>query len=93
MAKDVIELEGTVKDTLQGAKFIVVLDNGHQVIANISGKIRKHYIKILPGDRVRVELTPYDLSVGRITFRVGDRRSFRSDDDSASAVKPKKKAH
>lgn len=80
MAKDVIELEGVVKDTLQGAKFKVELENGHEVIANISGKIRKHYIKILPGDKVKVELTPYDLSVGRITFRAGGRKRFQRDE-------------
>ncbi len=74
MAKDVIEAEGTVLETIQGAKFVVKLDNDHQVIATISGKIRKNYIKILPGDRVKVELTPYDLTVGRITFRAGGRR-------------------
>ena len=75
MAKDVIETEGTVLESVQGAKFVVKLDNGHQVLANISGKIRKHYIKILPGDRVKVELTPYDLSIGRITFRVNTKRT------------------
>jgi translation initiation factor IF-1 len=74
VAKQIIEMEGTVLDTVQGAKFVVELENGHKVLANISGKIRKHYIKILPGDKVKVELTPYDLSVGRITFRVGNRR-------------------
>ena len=74
MAKDIIEMEGTVLETVQGAKFVVKLDNDHEVLASISGKIRKHYIKILPGDRVKVELTPYDLSVGRITFRAGGRR-------------------
>ena len=67
-------MEGVVLETVQGAKFVVELENGHKVLANISGKIRKHYIKILPGDKVKVELTPYDLSVGRITFRVGNRR-------------------
>jgi translation initiation factor IF-1 len=79
MAKDIIEMEGTVLETVQGAKFIVKLDNDHQVLANISGKIRKHYIKILPGDRVKVELTPYDLSVGRITFRASKRREASSE--------------
>ena len=74
LAKEIIEMEGTVIETVQGAKFVVRLDNDHEVLANISGKIRKHYIKILPGDRVKVELTPYDLSVGRITFRAGGRR-------------------
>ena len=67
-------MEGTVTETLQGAKFVVKLDNDHEVIANISGKIRRYYIKILPGDRVKVELTPYDLSVGRITYRASGRR-------------------
>jgi len=74
MAKDVIEAEGTVIDTVQGAKFRVRLDNDHEVLASISGKIRKFYIKILPGDRVKVELTPYDLSVGRITYRASGKR-------------------
>lgn len=82
MAKDIIEMEGTVLDTLQGAKFVVKLDNDHQVLANISGKIRKHYIKILPGDRVKVELTPYDLSVGRITFRASKRRDDPIEDEN-----------
>ena len=68
-------MEGTVLETVQGAKFVVKLDNDHEVLANISGKIRKHYIKILPGDRVKVELTPYDLSDGRITFRADARRA------------------
>lgn len=68
-------MEGIVLETVQGAKFIVELENGHKVLANISGKIRKHYIKILPGDKVKVELTPYDLNVGRITFRVAGNRS------------------
>lgn len=68
-------MEGTVVETVQGAKFVVRLDNDHEVLASISGKIRKNYIKILPGDRVKVELTPYDLKVGRITFRVIKKRS------------------
>ena len=75
MAKQIIEMDGTVVETVQGAKFKVKLDNEHIVLANISGKIRKNYIKILPGDRVKVELTPYDLNVGRITFRADSRRS------------------
>lgn len=78
MAKEIIEMEGTVIESVQGAKFIVKLDNEHQVLANISGKIRKNYIKIIPGDRVKVELTPYDLSVGRITFRSGGRRGYEA---------------
>lgn len=66
----VIEFEGVIKESLPNAMFRVELDNGHKVLAHISGKIRKNFIKILPGDRVRVELTPYDLTRGRITYRV-----------------------
>ncbi len=70
MAKeDVIELEGKVLETLPNTMFRVELENGHIVTAHISGKMRKNYIRILTGDKVRVELTPYDLSKGRITFR------------------------
>ena len=70
MAKeDSIDMEGTIVDTLPNTMFRVELDNGHVVTAHISGKMRKHYIRILTGDRVTVELTPYDLSKGRITFR------------------------
>ena len=70
MAKeDVIEVEGTVIDTLPNTNFKVELENGHQILAHISGKLRMNYIKILPGDKVRVELSPYDLSRGRITWR------------------------
>lgn len=70
MAKeDVIELEGKVIDTLPNTMFRVELSNGHIVTAHISGRMRKHYIRILTGDKVTVELTPYDLSKGRITFR------------------------
>jgi translation initiation factor IF-1 len=70
MAKDdVIEVEGTVIDPLPNAMFKVELENGHKILAHVSGKIRMHYIKILPGDRVTVELSPYDLSRGRITYR------------------------
>jgi translation initiation factor IF-1 len=64
-----IEMEGTVIDTLPNTTFRVQLDNGHIVTAHISGKMRKHYIRILTGDKVKVELTPYDLTKGRITFR------------------------
>ena len=67
--KDAIEVEGLVKEPLPNAMFKVELPNGHQVLAHISGKIRLHFIKILPGDRVLVELSPYDLSRGRITYR------------------------
>ena len=62
-------LEGTVLAPLPNAKFRVELENGHNVLAHISGKLRMHYIRILPGDRVQVELTPYDLQRGRITYR------------------------
>ena len=71
MAKeDHIEMEGVVIDTLPNTMFRVELDNGHVVTAHISGKMRKHYIRILTGDRVTVQLTPYDLTKGRITYRV-----------------------
>ena len=70
MAKqDNIELDGTIKQALSNAMFRVELENGHVVIAHISGKMRKHYIRILTGDKVKVELTPYDLTKGRITYR------------------------
>ena len=70
MAKeDHIEMEGTVTDTLPNTMFRVQLENGHTVTAHISGKMRKHYIRILTGDKVTVQLTPYDLSKGRITYR------------------------
>ena len=68
--KEVIELEGTVLESLPNAMFRVELENGHVILAHISGKMRKHYIKILPGDAVKVEMTPYDLTKGRITFRL-----------------------
>ncbi len=70
MAKeDVLELEGTVVETLPNTNFKVELENGHQILAHISGKLRMNYIKILPGDKVKVELSPYDLSRGRIIWR------------------------
>ncbi len=70
MAKgEAIEVEGTIVEPLPNAMFQVELDNGHKVLAHISGKMRMHYIKILPGDRVKVELSPYDLTRGRVTFR------------------------
>ena len=75
--EDVIEIEGIVTDTLPNAMFRVKLDNGHVVLAHISGRMRKNYIRILTGDKVTVELTPYDLSKGRITFR--NREKSRSD--------------
>ena len=70
MAKDVIELEGTIIESMPNAMFRVKLENDHEILAHISGKIRKNFIRILPGDRVRVEMTPYDLTKGRITFRL-----------------------
>ncbi|HSU78837.1 translation initiation factor IF-1 [Pullulanibacillus sp. KACC 23026] len=71
MAKeDVIELEGTVIEPLPNAMFRVELENGHKILAHIAGKLRMHYIRILPGDKVRVELSPYDLTRGRITYRL-----------------------
>ncbi|OLS02120.1 translation initiation factor IF-1 [Tissierella creatinophila] len=67
--KDVIEVEGTVIDALPNTIFKVELENGHEILAHISGKLRMHYIRILPGDKVTVELSPYDLTRGRITWR------------------------
>lgn len=70
MAKeDVIEVEGVVVEALPNTNFKVELENGHQILAHISGKLRMNYIKILPGDKVKIELSPYDLSRGRITWR------------------------
>ncbi|MCU0576646.1 MAG: translation initiation factor IF-1 [Desulfobacterota bacterium] len=69
MAKDVIEAEGIVLEPLPNAMFKVELANGHQILAHISGKMRMHYIRILPGDRVQVEISPYDLTKGRIVYR------------------------
>ena len=67
--QDVIEITGVVEDTLPNAMFKVKLENGHVILAHVSGKIRMNYIRILPGDRVTVEISPYDLTRGRITFR------------------------
>jgi len=70
MAKeDLIETEGSILETLPNAMFRVKLDNGHCILAHISGRIRMHYIKIIPGDRVKIEMSPYDLAKGRITYR------------------------
>jgi translation initiation factor IF-1 len=66
---DVIEVEGKVTDSFPNAEFEVELENGHKILAHISGKLRMHYIKIIPGDKVTVELSPYDLTRGRITWR------------------------
>lgn len=68
-SSDIIELEGTVVDKLPNTMFIVELENGHHVTAHISGKLRMNFIKILPGDKVRIEMSPYDLSKGRIIWR------------------------
>ena len=67
--EDIIEVQGTVSETLPNAMFRVQLDNGHRILAHISGKMRMHFIRILPGDKVTVELSPYDLTRGRITYR------------------------
>ncbi|MEA3223908.1 MAG: translation initiation factor IF-1 [Thermodesulfobacteriota bacterium] len=69
MAKDVIETEGIVVEPLPNAMFKVELENGYQILAHISGKMRMHYIRILPGDKVQVEISPYDLTKGRIVYR------------------------
>jgi translation initiation factor IF-1 len=71
MAKeDLIETEGVINEALPNAMFKVQLENGHVVLAHVSGKMRMHFIRILPGDKVKVELSPYDLSRGRITYRI-----------------------
>ena len=67
--EDLIEVEGTVQEALPNAMFRVSLDNGHLVLAHVSGKMRMHFIRILPGDKVKLELSPYDLARGRITYR------------------------
>ena len=67
--EDVLEVEGTILEALPNAQFKVELTNGHQILAHISGKLRMNYIRILPGDRVTVEMSPYDLTKGRITWR------------------------
>ncbi len=69
MAKDAIEIEGVVSEVLPNTTFRVELENGHEVLAYLSGKMRKHYIRVLEGDRVKCELSPYDLSRGRVTYR------------------------
>jgi len=68
--EDVIEVEGVVTDALPNAMFKVELENGHEVLAHVSGKLRMNYIRIVPGDKVKLEMSPYDLSKGRITWRV-----------------------
>jgi translation initiation factor IF-1 len=73
--KEVIEVEGTVLETLPNAMFKVELENGHVILAHISGKMRMHYIKILPADRVTIEMTPYDLTKGRVVYRHKEKRN------------------
>jgi translation initiation factor IF-1 len=69
LKEEKIEVEGEVQEALPNTMFRVQLDNGHEVLGHISGRMRRHYIRILPGDRVRLELSPYDLTRGRITYR------------------------
>ena len=84
MAKeDVIELDGEVVDTLPNTTFRVKLENGHVVMAHISGKMRKNYIRILTGDKVKVEMTPYDLTKGRITYRFKKRGQGGGEEEEA----------
>lgn len=71
MAKDVIRMEGKVTEALPNAIFRVELENGHKVMAHVSGRMRMHFIRILPGDKVTIELSPYDLTKGRIVYRTG----------------------
>ncbi len=84
MAKEEpIEMEGIIVDTLPNTTFRVRLENGHTIIAHISGKMRKNYIRLLTGDRVTVEITPYDLTKGRITYRSIDRKSDDKNKDKS----------
>jgi len=76
--KEVIKMQGTVVEALPNTQFKVELENGLSIIAHISGKMRKHYIRLVPGDKVEVEMTPYDLTKGRITFRLRDERSAQT---------------
>jgi translation initiation factor IF-1 len=69
MAKDCVKIDGVVKELLPNTQFLVTLENGHEIIAHISGKMRLHFIRILPGDQVTIEMSPYDLGKGRITYR------------------------
>lgn len=71
-SKEVIKLTGRVVEALPGAKFNIELENGHIILGHVAGKMRKHFIRLVPGDKVEVELTPYDLTKGRITFRLRD---------------------
>jgi translation initiation factor IF-1 len=87
--EDQIEMEGTVIDTLPNTMFRVELENSHVVIAHISGKMRKNYIRILKGDKVTVQLTPYDLSKGRITFRSRDGKSASASEKETNSNEEK----
>jgi translation initiation factor IF-1 len=69
VSKDAIEIEGTVREVLPNATFRVTLENGHEILAYLSGKMRQHYIRVLEGDRVKCEMSPYDLTRGRVTYR------------------------
>jgi translation initiation factor IF-1 len=69
VAREAIEIEGTVSEVLPNANFRVALENGHEILAYLSGKMRKNYIRVLEGDRVKVEMSPYDLTRGRVTYR------------------------
>lgn len=80
--QDVIEIEGTVVEALPNAMFQVELQNGHVILAHISGKLRMNFIRILPGDKVTVEMSPYDLTRGRITWRRNSPRSFAASHDT-----------
>ncbi len=73
-SKEVIKLTGRVVETLPGAQFKVELENGHIILTHVSGKMRRHFIRLVPGDKVEVELTPYDLTKGRITFRLHEQQ-------------------
>lgn len=81
-AEEKIKVEGTVIEALPGTQFKVRLDNGHEVLAYLSGKMRRYYIRILLGDRVAMEMSPYDLSRGRITYRYNKKRAQRNTEDS-----------
>jgi translation initiation factor IF-1 len=82
--KEVIKLQGKVVEARPNAQFVVELENGHSIIAHISGKMRKHYIRLVPGDRVEVEMSPYDLTKGRITFRLRDEQIPRDGQKKSS---------
>jgi translation initiation factor IF-1 len=80
MGNDKLELEGTVVEALPNTQFLVELDNGHRILAYLSGKMRKNYIRILLGDRVKLEMTPYDMNRGRITYRFRDARGSEGEE-------------